>query len=147
MYSQRLKSVMKPKKLLTAGPEATVSEAAKAMSKKGVGAVLIVEQKRLVGIFTERDALVRVIAKGRDPLATRLSEVMTSDPRTAGPNESFGRALLVMHEHGFRHVPVVENGEPIGIVSARYALDPDMEEFVSEAQRRKQFLEESPHKI
>ena len=58
----------------------------------------------------------------------------------ASPNDSFGRALAMMHENLFRHVPVVENGEPVGIVSARYALDPDMEEFVSEVQRRKAFL-------
>ncbi len=140
MYSQRLKSVMQPKKLLTAPPETSVAEAARLMQKKGVGAVLIVEGKRLVGVFTERDAVFRVIAKGLDPQATTVRDVMTSDPRTAGPNDSFGRALAMMHENGFRHVPVVENGEPIGIVSARYALDPDMEEFVAETQRRKAFL-------
>ncbi len=140
MYSQRLKSVMQQKKLLTAPPETSVAEAARLMAKKGVGAVLVVEEKRLVGVFTERDAVFRVIAKGLDPQATRLREVMTADPRTASPNDSFGRALAMMHESGFRHVPVVEDGEPIGIVSARYALDPDMEEFVAEAQRRKAFL-------
>ena len=55
---------------------------------------------------------------------------------TVTPGESFGYALLMMHEKGFRHVPVVENGAPIGIVSARNALDPDLEEFESEARRR-----------
>ncbi len=139
MYSQRLKSVMEKKKLLLAPPETAVSEAAKLMAKKGVGAVLVVEAGRLVGIFTERDAVFRVIAKGLDPHTTRIAEVMTANPRTADPNDSFGRALAMMHENRFRHVPVVENGEPVGIVSARYALDPDMEEFVSEAQRRKAF--------
>jgi len=139
MYSQRLKSVMEQRKLLMAGPETTVSDAAKMMAKKGVGAVLIVEGKRLVGIFTERDAVFRVISKGLDPRLTQLASVMTPDPKTAEPNSSFGRALIMMHENRFRHVPVVQDGEPVGIVSARYALDPDMEEFVSEAERRKHF--------
>jgi CBS domain-containing protein len=130
---------MQPKKLLVTPPQTSVSEAAKLMAKRSVGAVLVVDDKRLVGIFTERDAVFRVIAKGRDPNATSVSDVMTATPKTAGPNEPFGRALIMMHENGFRHVPVVENGEPIGIVSARYALDPDMEEFVSEAERRKAF--------
>ena len=136
MYSQRVRSVLEPKKLLTAPPASTVEDAAKSMAKKQAGAVLVVEGARLVGIFTERDAVFRVMAAGKDPRVTPLAEVMTREPITVGPNELFGRALHVMHEHGFRHLPVVENGEPIGIVSARSALDPDLEEFVSEARRR-----------
>ena len=136
MFSQRIRSVMERKKMLTAPPETTVSEAAKLMADKNVGAVLIVERKNLVGIFTERDALFGVIARGRDPKTTRLADVMTTAPQTADPDKTFGYALLVMHENGFRHVPVIENGKPVGIVSARYTLDPEMEEFVSEAQRR-----------
>jgi CBS domain-containing protein len=137
MFSQRVKQVMERKKLLTAPPETTVSKAAKLMASKNVGAVMVVENERLVGIFTERDAVFRVMAKGLDAQATKLAEVMTNEPQTVDPDKSFGYALLMMHENGFRHVPVIENGKPIGIVSARNALDPEMEEFVSEAQRRK----------
>jgi len=137
MFSQRIKSVMERRKTLVASPDTSVSKAAQLMAKKNVGAVMVVEDKRLVGIFTERDAVFRVMAQGRDAQTTKLAEVMTTAPRTVGPNESFGHALLMMHENGFRHVPVIEDGEPIGIVSARNALDPDLEEFVAEAQRRK----------
>jgi CBS domain-containing protein len=136
MYSMRVKSVMERKKRLVAKPDITVAKAAKLMAQKNVGAVMVVEGKRLVGIFTERDALTRVIAQERDPAATTIGEVMTPDPVSVDPNEIFGRALLLMHDHGFRHVPVVENGEPIGIVSSRSALDPEMEEFTAETQRR-----------
>ncbi|MBL0141785.1 MAG: CBS domain-containing protein [Betaproteobacteria bacterium] len=127
---------MERKKRLVAPRETTVAKAAKLMAAKNVGALMVVEDRKLVGIFTERDAVFRVIAQGLDPSTTRISEVMTPDPVTVDPDEIFGRALLLMHDHGFRHVPVVENGEPIGIVSSRIALDPDMEEFVSETQRR-----------
>lgn len=136
MYSMRVKSVMERKKLLVAPPGTTVAKAAKLMVRKNVGAVLVVAEKRLVGIFTERDAVFRVIAAGRDPEATTIGEVMTPDPVTVEPNEIFGRVLLAMHEQGFRHMPVVENGEPVGIVSSRSALDPEMEEFTAETQRR-----------
>ncbi|HQY45516.1 MAG: CBS domain-containing protein [Burkholderiales bacterium] len=136
MYSMRVKSVMERKKLLVAPPGTTVAKAAKLMVKKNVGAVMVVAEKRLVGIFTERDAVFRVIAAGRDPEATTIGEVMTPDPVTVDPNEIFGRVLLAMHEQGFRHMPVVENGEPVGIVSSRSALDPEMEEFTAETQRR-----------
>lgn len=137
MFSQRIRSVMEKKKILLAPPETTVSKAAKMMAKKNVSAVMVVEDGCLVGIFTERDAVFRVMAEGRDALTTRLGEVMTTAPQTVDPEKSFGYALLMMRENGFRHVPVVENGKPVGIVSSRKALDPDLEEFVAEAQRRK----------
>ena len=136
MYSMRVKSVMERGKRLVAPPETTVAKAAKLMAKKNVGAVMVVEGKRIVGIFTERDAVFRVVAEGRDPATTRIGEVMTPDPVTVEPAEIFGRVLLAMHEKGFRHMPVVENGEPVGIVSSRSALDPEMEEFTAETQRR-----------
>jgi CBS domain-containing protein len=63
---------------------------------------------------------------------------MTREPKTVAPEESFGYALLVMHENGVRHAPVVEaDGRPVGVVSARHALDPELEEFAVEAERRR----------
>jgi CBS domain-containing protein len=120
----------------------TVREAAKQMARRKVGAILVVEHESLVGIFTERDAVFRVIAQDRDSRAARLADVMTPSPKTVTPDKSFGYALLLMHENGFRHLPVLENGKLVGIVSARNALDPDLEEFVSEAQRRAHILRE-----
>ncbi len=137
MFSQRVKSVMEHKKLLTAPPQTTVGDAARLMEQKQVGAVLVVDGELLVGIFTERDAVFRVIANGRDVSTTLLGEVMTPTPLSVDPEKTFGHALKLMHERGFRHVPVVSEGKPVGIVSARSALDPDMEEFVSEEQRRR----------
>jgi len=142
MFSQPVKSVMERKKLLIAAPGMTVSEAARQMAKNNVGAVLVVDKDSLVGIFTERDAVFRVIAQGRDLNSTRLADVMTPQPKTVDPGKSFGYALLLMHENGFRHVPVVEEGKLLGIVSARNALDPDLEEFAAEAHRREHIRRE-----
>ena len=128
---------MDKSKFLTAAPQTTVFEASQKMLQQKAGAVLVVEDQRLVGIFTERDAVFRVIAQDLDPRATPLADVMTMAPRTIAPEQSFGYAMIQMYENGFRHMPVVEDGKTIGIVSARNALDPDLEEFASEAQRRK----------
>ena len=128
---------MEPNRLLVLAPDTSVSAAVKLMASKKVGAVMVLDGTRLVGIFTERDLVARVVAHDRDLHTTRLAEVMTKSPIFVDPGETFGYALLLMHENGFRHVPVVVNGEPIGIVSARSALDPDLEEFESEARRRK----------
>lgn len=135
-----IRDVLEPRRLVLAGPEATVREASQLMRRGNVGAVLVVDEGRLTGIFTERDALFRVIACGRDPDRVRLREVMTCDPTCVSPAETFGYALLIMYERGFRHVPVVEEGRPIGVLSARYALDPELEEFAAEAERRKAIL-------
>ena len=142
MFSQRVRTVMERKKLLTAPPETTVGKAAELMARRKVGAIMVVEHHKLVGIFTERDAVFRVIAQGRDARTTRLADVMTPAPQTVDPDKSFGYALLLMYENGFRHVPVMDNGKLIGIVSARNALDPDLEEFVAESQRRQEILRE-----
>jgi CBS domain-containing protein len=79
-----------------------------------------------------------VLAEGRDARATRLAEVMTADPRTIGPDRPMGLALLMMYEGGFRHVPVVDGGRPIGMVSARDALGPELRDFEHEIERRDQ---------
>jgi CBS domain-containing protein len=137
MLGLPIRSVIEPRKLVTAAPGMSVADAARLMRRGRVGAVLVVEAGRLVGIFTERDALFRVVAPGLDPASTALREVMTLDPTTVAPDETFGYALLLMHENGFRHAPVVDNGVPVGMVSARHALDPELEEFTAEAERRK----------
>ena len=137
MFSQPVRSLMKRKKLLTAPPDTSVAKACALMAKRNVGAVIVVKNEALIGIFTERDVVFRVVAQHRDPEATPLVEVMTTAPKTVGPDASYGYALLVMQENGFRHMPVIENGKPIGIVSSRNALDPELEEFTSEAQRRR----------
>lgn len=136
MFDRPIRTIMEHKKYLAAPPDASVSDAAKLMAKKNVGAILVVEHEHLVGIFTERDAVFRVIAHGRDAKTTPLRDVMTADPETLDPTRSYGHALLLMQEHGFRHVPVVENGHPVGIISSRNAMDPELEEFVSEERRR-----------
>jgi CBS domain-containing protein len=142
VFSQPIRSIMERRKFLTVPPTTTVRAASEMMASEGVGAVLVVENDRLVGIFSERDAVFRVIARGLDPAATPLAQVMTPEPKTIKPNNTFGHAMTLMHENGFRHLPVVEDGRPIGIVSARSALDPDLEEFVCEERRRKHFEEE-----
>ncbi|MEY4139795.1 MAG: hypothetical protein RLZZ371_1977 [Pseudomonadota bacterium] len=139
MFNLPIRSVMERKKFITAAPDTTVSQAARLMASRNTGAVLIVENDQLSGIFTERDVVFRVIAPGLDPQQTPLKTVMTANPITLGPTQSYGHALVIMQENGFRHVPVVENGHAIGIISSRNAMDPDLEEFVADQRRREHF--------
>ena len=142
MFDQPVRSVMQRRKVLKAPPETFVSKAAKLMADKNVGAVMVVEDERLVGIFTERDVVFRVVARGLDARTTRLADVMTPAPDTVDPDKPFGYALLRMHERGFRHLPVIQDSKLVGIVSSRSAMDPELEEFSSEARRRKHYREQ-----
>jgi CBS domain-containing protein len=131
-----VRSIIENQAPVTATADMTVTVASRLMKAKRIGAILVLEGARLAGIFTERDALFRVIAEGRDPAKTQLGEVMTRNPRTIAPDRPFGHALHLMHEGEFRHVPVVENGRAVGIVSARDALGPDLRQFISDLDQR-----------
>lgn len=139
MFDLPIRRVMERKKFITAAHDKTVSQAARLMASRDAGAVLVVEGDQLIGIFTERDVVFRVIALGLDPKETLLREVMTANPKTLSPAQSYGHALVIMQENGFRHVPVVDEGQAIGIVSSRNAMDPDLEEFVADQRRREHF--------
>ncbi len=143
MFDNPVRSVMQRQKLLKAAPETSVGKAAKLMAAKNVGAVIVIEDDHLVGILTERDVVFRVVARGLNAETTPIADVMTRAPHTIGPDKPFGYALLVMQENGFRHMPVTQDGKAIGIVSSRSAMDPEMEEFVSEANRRKHLAAKS----
>jgi len=138
MSGRTIRSIIEGQELITAPQSMPVGEAARLMKSHNVGAILVVEGDQLVGVFTERDALFRVVAEGRDSNATQLGAVMTRNPRTIEADSLFTLALQIMYEGGFRNVPVVENGRPVGLVSARDALGPELNDFVFEMLRHEQ---------
>ena len=103
--------------------------------------MLVLKKGHIAGIFTERDAIVRVLADGLDPAHTKLSRVMTKDPFTITADKPFAHALILMRERGFRHVPVVEGGRPVGMVSIRDALGIELEELEADLLQRERVAE------
>lgn len=140
MSMRSLRSIVAGQTLLSAARSSTVVEAAKAMKAHDVGALLVLDGTRLCGIFTERDALFRVLAAGRDPATTRLGDVMTPQPQTIHPDEPFLHALRIMHKSRFRHLPVVEFDRPLGMVSVRDALDEDLYALRADLNQREHML-------
>jgi CBS domain-containing protein len=136
MPLRSLRSIVAGHPPVSAPSITTVVEGARIMKGANVGALLVVDHERLIGIFTERDALFRLLAEGRDPHATRLADVMTPRPQTIHPDESFLRGLRMMHEGKFRHLPVVEFDRPLGVVSMRDALDEDLYELRIDLEQR-----------
>jgi CBS domain-containing protein len=111
--------VVSNQQLLQLPPTATVRGAARAMCDRHVGAVLVTMDGQLEGIFTERDMVNRVVAEGRDPDHTTLAEVMTAAPDTIAPGATAIEALRRMDDGGYRHLPIVDRGRLVGIVSRR----------------------------
>lgn len=99
-------------------PTATVGEAVSLMAQQRIGSALVMEGDRLIGIFTERDT-VRALSQSHDAARHEISSWMTPDPRTVGPDVDTEQALQTMLDHNFRHLPVVEHGKVIGMVSMR----------------------------
>jgi CBS domain-containing protein len=115
---RQLSEIIRNQEPLTMPPTATINEACQRMSERHLGAVLVTERHgRLIGIFTGRDAVCRVLAAGKSPLKTTLREVMTETPVTMSSERSVIEALRLMWDGGFRHVPVVEEGKVVGVVS------------------------------
>jgi CBS domain-containing protein len=118
MTMRRMSEIVRQQNPVALAPDTTVQEACRRMRERHVGAVLVIESdRRLIGIFTGRDAICRVLAERRDPAVTRIAEVMTRDPATMAPSRTAIEALRLMHERGFRHIPVVEAGKLLGVVS------------------------------
>ena len=103
----------------------SVRDAAKMMSDKNVGAVAVLDSGRLVGIFSERDLMKRVVAAGIDPMRTQVDMVMTKDLVVGRPSDDINDALQKMHSIGCRHLPIVESGNLIGMISLRDLLEID----------------------
>jgi len=138
MLQRTVRTIVEGQEVVTAPARTSVAEAARLMKQHNVGAMLVVEEGRLVGVFTERDSLYRVVAENRDARRTPLADVMTANPQTVHPDDPFAKALHLMHAGGFRHVPVVENDKLLGMVSARDALGPELEDFVYALLRQEQ---------
>jgi CBS domain-containing protein len=141
MPLRSLRSIVAGRPPVEAPSITTVVDAARIMKRANIGALLVVDHARLIGIFTERDALFRLLAEGRDPHTTRLADVMTPRPQTIHPDEPFLRALRMMHEGKFRHLPVVEFDRPLGVVSVRDALDEDLHELRIDLEQRETMSE------
>ena len=121
-------------------PGASVRDAAKVMTERHIGAILIAVDGRLQGVFTERDVLTRVVMPGLDPDETALGGVMTPNPDTVGPDDTALEALRRMSERGYRHLPVVKDGRLIGIVSIRDLYAAVNSQLAEDLQQRDAFM-------
>jgi CBS domain-containing protein len=122
----------------------TVLETARAMVERNIGAVPVLHNGQLVGIFSERDLMKRVVAEGRDPRTTSLAEVMTDDPLTISLNEELGNCMSVMRRNNFRHLPVCHEGKLVAMVSLRDVLLQDLTDKDDEVRMMRAYIHSVP---
>ena len=130
-----LRELVKDRKVYSIDAASTVLEAARFMMEHNIGALAVLRNGELAGIFSERDIMNRVVAVGRTPGHTAVSEVMTANPRAVNVDESVDECLFIMHEFGFRHLPIVDGKELKGVVSLRDVLLRHSAEIEREARR------------
>jgi CBS domain-containing protein len=114
-----LRELVKDRKVYSIEAGRTVLEAARFMMEHNIGALPVLRNGELAGIFSERDIMNRVVAVGRTPAYTAVSEVMTANPRAVSLDESIEECLFIMQEFGFRHLPIVDGKQLKGLVSLR----------------------------
>ena len=114
--AQSIREVM-TKDPITLPPDSSVVDAAKAMRDADVGPALIADDGGLQGIITDRDIAVRVVAEGRDPSSTKVSEIASTGLATLTPDDSVEDAIRIIREQNVRRIPIVENNQPVGIVA------------------------------
>ncbi len=135
-------------RLVTAEPDESVRTAVARMAAEDIGAILVLRDGKLEGIFSERDLLKRVVGMGLDPDSTAVGEVCTRNPKVVLESAELGECARLVKEHGFRHVPVVDAlGRPVGVISVRdflrHATD-ELETLVARAygeKRREQMVD------
>jgi CBS domain-containing protein len=109
----------KPLEPIQVRPDSSVREAVNLMNEHNIGALMVMDEGgRLAGVFTERDVLVRVVAAERDPGTTAVREVMTRDPVCISPQTLVEGAMLLVHENSIRHLPVIQQGKLVGVISS-----------------------------
>ena len=135
--------LIKNRPTFTVEAEVSVLKAVEIMVEKNIGAVAVVREGDLVGIFSERDLMKRVVAGNRSPGLTKISEVMTPRPYTVSSSEGFQHCMFLMREHGFRHLPVVdENQKLCGLISLRDVLLRDLTEKDEEVRMMRAYIQQ-----
>jgi len=127
--------LVKDRRVYSIDADATVLEAARFMMEHNIGALPVLRDGQLVGIFSERDIMNRVVAIGRMPGTTKISEVMTANPKSVNVNETVDNSLFLMREFGFRHLPITDGKQLKGLVSLRDLLLKYFSQKEAEAKR------------
>jgi CBS domain-containing protein len=144
---KKLRDIMRKGFLFAVRKDATVKEAVRTMTENNVGIVIVLEGDRLVGVFSERDVVRRVVDKGLDPATTLVEAAMTRDLVIASEHESYQTALRTMDQANIRHLPVVRENQVVSMLSIRDLMRVDLERMGEEVRVLHEYLYTVPPEI
>ena len=136
--------LVKEQQMCVADVNDRVMQVARAMVERNIGAVPVLREGRLAGVFSERDLMRRIVVEGLDPDATTVGEVMTPDPLAVSRGDDLEHCLRLMREHGFRHLPVCEGERLLGFLSLRDLLLRDLSEKDDEVRLMRAYIHSAP---
>ena len=136
--------LLRNQNIVSAEAHQTVLEVASMMVEHNIGAVPVLQNGQLAGIFSERDLMSRVVVSGKDPAHTPVSQVMTEDPLTVAPDDQLETCMTLMKRHGFRHLPVCSGRELKGVVSLRDIMLHDLDAKDDEVRMMRAYLHSTP---
>ena len=139
----RIRELLNDRPIFQVEGDQSVLEVVHYMVDHNIGAVPVLREGELVGVFSERDLMKRVVAGARSPGATKVSEVMTPRPQSVSVDESIENCMFLMREHGFRHLPVVEGKQLKGFLSLRDLLLHNLKEKDSEARMMSIYIQQT----
>ena len=139
-----IREIITGRAVVTAQAGDSVMRAAHLMVEENIGAVAVLDSGELVGVFSERDIMKRVFVEGRDPASTKVSDVMTPNPLVVSPDESCAHCLVLMKQHGFRHLPVSDGKRLVGFLSLRDLLLREVEEKDGDLRLMRDYIHATP---
>jgi CBS domain-containing protein len=139
-----IRQLLKDRETYTVEGSQSVFDVARFMVERNIGAVPVLERGKLVGIFSERDIMKRVLVEGKDPRKEKVADVMTPNPLVVTADESFEKCMMLMKQHGFRHLPIVEEQKLVGLLSLRDLLLHEVNEKDGEVRMMRAYMHSVP---
>lgn len=136
----RISQILSDRELYFVEKDQTVWEVASKMHSLNVGAILVLENGELRGIFSERDLLARIVLEGRDPRTVRVGDVMTRNPKSVEDSATADEAMEIMHRHNCRHLPILRDGKVVKMVSMRDLMYFDLDRKAEEIRHMRQYI-------
>lgn len=139
---KQVRQLIEGRSVFSTSPDANVLDVARTMTEKNIGAMPVIQNNRLVGIFSERDLMTRVVSRELSPSTTKISDVMSSDVASVTPDEQLLECIDRMQKNGYRHLPVMDGDDIVGMISLRDLLDCDRQDLRHEKEILAELVQE-----
>lgn len=144
---KKVRELIEGRSVVSTSPESTVLDAVRTMTERNIGAMPVIQDSRLVGVFSERDLMTRVVARQLSPVETSISDVMSGNVSSATPDDELTECIEKMKKNGYRHLPVLDGDKVVGFISLRDLLDCDRQAVRHEKEILEELVQEPTYDL